>query len=117
MFAIQLMGLNLNNNTSRYFDIFMVERHFINGGMEMTNNTINMVPCTSKHFSLTDQIAQNFASLPSYQWLCPPLNYSFPVEGKYTSPSIKLLEIRVAQCNSTLDPLRPCLSNPALDAL
>lgn len=90
MFAIKLLGLNLNDNV-RYFDIRIVEREYMNGLYEVPPRFVDMVPCTSQHFSLTDDIRKNTANLGIESWLCPPIGYNFSLKGKYTSPDMKLL--------------------------
>ena len=53
MFAIKLLGMNLNDN-ERYFDITMVEREIVDGLYEYDRKFVDMVPCTTQHFSLTE---------------------------------------------------------------
>jgi hypothetical protein len=109
------MGFNLNDNASRLFDIVMVKRHFQNGYIELPNKMISLVPCTLQHFSMTDEIARTASTLHIENWLCPPLNYSFSLQGKYTSPNMQLIEIRVNKCNDSLDPSRPCANSSTID--
>lgn len=33
MFAVNIMGVNLNSNTSRFFDVSLIEHHYIRGGI------------------------------------------------------------------------------------
>lgn len=90
MFAVKLLGINLNDNI-RFFDVYMVEHTYLSGTHEGTPKYVEMVPCTSQHFSVTDEIQQNTAGLDMYTWLCPPLGYNFNVKGKFTSDVMKLL--------------------------
>jgi len=34
------MGVNLNDKTQRFFDISLIQRHYIRGGIELYNETI-----------------------------------------------------------------------------
>ena len=61
-FAVKLLGINLNDNI-RFFDVFLVQRTYINGMYETTPKYVQMVPCTSQHFSITDSIKQSTATL------------------------------------------------------
>jgi hypothetical protein len=115
VFGIKLFGVNLNDNASRLFDIVMVERHYQNGLIELPNKTISLVPCTLQHFSLTDEIEKAASTLQIENWLCPPLNYSFSLQGKFTSPDMKEIEIGVYKCNDALDPSRPCANSTTID--
>ena len=74
-----------------------------------------MVPCTSEHFSLTNTIKQSTSTLGIEQWMCPPIGYNFKVKGKFTSPEMNLLEVRLTKCNATKYPSRPCASDALLD--
>lgn len=54
MFAVGVMGLNINNSTHRYFDLEMVEVGYSNLTSVYKNNSVALVPCTKEHFSVTE---------------------------------------------------------------
>jgi hypothetical protein len=73
--------------------------------------TIPLVKCTREHFAATEELGKNADKLQIAKWLCPPLNYTFGLEGKYTSTSMKYLEANAKKCNATLDPARRCATD------
>ena len=52
---------------------------------------IGLVPCTIDHFSIDQQMRDTVNDLWFEYWLCPPLNYSVGIHGKYTSKSSSYL--------------------------
>lgn len=114
MFAVGILGVNLNNATHRYFDVDIVEVAYANGNSIVKNNLVSMVPCTKEHFAVDEEIKNSYDSIPAKEWMCPPIGYAFNISGKYTSNLMELLQIRVLKCNDTLDPTRPCVPNTTI---
>ena len=85
MFAVGVLGVNLNSPTERFFDVTMIDHNIARGNVEISKSEVSLVPCTDAHFSINEDIHSSFYSLPTFRWLCPPLNYSFSLHGKYTS--------------------------------
>ena len=48
--------------------------------------------------------------------MCPPLNYSFTVQGKFSSNYLTWLEIRVSRCGSLYNNSVPCANQSTFDA-
>ena len=84
MFAIGVIGFDLNNATERYFTIEMIEKQAVNETYTDLR-TVSLVPCTTEHFGQTDQIRNNFLTMGMDRRLCPELNYTFSIFGKETS--------------------------------
>jgi len=53
MFTIGIMGINLNDPNVRYFDINMISYRNGMGGTPISNETVNLVPCTKAHFGIS----------------------------------------------------------------
>jgi hypothetical protein len=85
MFALGIMGVNLNNPAARFFDVEMIERGYTRGGVIVKGKQVPLVPCTKNHFAVNEEIQASFDTLPAKKWLCPPIGYSFNLYGKYTS--------------------------------
>jgi hypothetical protein len=122
MFAVGILGLDLNDPTIRYFDFFLLANHIIKGmnnsvGLTRSQVSVPLVPCTKQHFSASPDMVANFDTLLSNRWLCPPFNYAFNLYGKFTSLEMEYLQIDVRSCNSTLYPSVPCASNATLDIM
>ena len=116
MFTIGMPNINLNDASQRYFDIEIVELYLNNGNFQEIN-IIQLVPCTLKHFERSQNIMDNFESISAWRRLCPPLNYSYDIMGKFTSREMKQIEVRLSKCNDTLDPLRPCVNQSVIDGM
>lgn len=91
MITVGIMGLDITDPTKRYFDIQIVETHGGAGGVVFETNTINLEPCTIEHFSITQKLKDNFANMNALKRLCPPLNYSYDLYGKFTSKEMQFL--------------------------
>ncbi len=49
------------------------------------------------------------------EWLCPPKDYAFPLQGKYTSQTFKYARIIVQKCGTVSDP-STCAAQSEVDA-
>jgi hypothetical protein len=53
------------------------------------------------HWSgISDSITNSFSTLGFSEWLCPPLNYTATMQGKYTSNTFKYAELKVGACTA-----------------
>ena len=48
--------------------------------------------------------------------VCPPINSSFLISGKYIQQNMRGLEIRVHQCDNTTNSSRSCANDSFIDA-
>lgn len=100
MFAVGLAGVDLSA-TSKYFDIVLEDIKVINNVKSSTK--VPLTPCTADQWSgISDQITASYSFLNFKQWLCPPLGYVFPIQGKKTSTTFKYTRIIVAKCGSVI---------------
>lgn len=56
MFALGIMGVNLNNPTARFFDVEMIERGYSRGGVIVKGKQVPLVQCTKEHFAVNQEI-------------------------------------------------------------
>lgn len=99
MFAVGLTGIDLSS-AKRYFDIELEAISVVNN--VKSTKKVALAPCTLDQWSgITTQIENVYSSLNFKQWLCPPKGYTFPVEGKKSSPSFRYAKITVSKCGST----------------
>lgn len=97
MFAVGLTGIDLTSS-KRYFDIEMKSIAKVNGVWSATQ--IPLVPCSIDHWAgVNEDITNKYHSLSLNKWLCPPINTSIPLAGKYTSNTFKFTDIIVKKCN------------------
>ncbi len=54
-------------------------------GVNAENKYVALEPCTVQHLSVTEDIKNSYDKVNAKNWLCPPLNYTFDLQGKYTS--------------------------------
>ena len=68
-------------------------------GLFRNQTSIKMVPCTIDHFEGgNQQITASFHNIGLSKWLCPPKNYEFSFEGKFTSENFRYVRIFVEKC-------------------
>ena len=100
LFAVGLKSLDLTSK-KQFFSIKVDHLSFTkNGSTTIRNQTsIKMVPCTIDHFEGgNQQITASFHNIGLSKWLCPPKNYEFSFEGKFTSEKFKYFRIFVEKC-------------------
>ena len=66
---------------------------------------------------MTDQIKARYNQLGAHNWLCPPKDYNFTLQGKYTSEISQAILLNVGKCNNSIDPSRPCVNQSIIDAM
>lgn len=117
MFAIGISGMNLSSS-QRYFDIVMTARARIKNGTSTIkiSEIIELQPCSISHWSgITQNIENSYTTLDFNQWLCPSINQSIALQGKFTSNIFKFAQITVNTCsNSSLFPNTTCHSTAQL---
>jgi hypothetical protein len=111
MFAIGITGLNLASSI-RYFDIILQNISVILNGSSTIKKTSNiqLTPCTLDQWSnITSDITKAYTKVGFSQWLCPPKDYIFELQGKYTSDIFKYVKLNINKCtNNTLFPNTIC---------
>lgn len=118
VFAIGIMGLDLNDNTKRYFDISLISVHYSSGLLKDSVNSTDLVPCTIDHFSMSNSTSSDFNRLTSSKrWLCPPVNSTFTLRGRYTSTNLNLLQVTVTKCDPLLRGKPPCATDAVINQL
>jgi hypothetical protein len=66
---------------------------------------------------MTEQIRNNFDTMRASRWVCPPLNYSYELKGKFTSRTQSSLSVHISACNSSLNLSRTCVNESVIDAM
>ncbi|CAD8200360.1 unnamed protein product [Paramecium pentaurelia] len=117
MFALSIDQVNFTTNP--YFNITVEQRIYLrnaNGTLIKQTIEIPMQPCTLERFNniflqqgldFTDQ----FNFLGMNKMLCPKSNFTFQMEGTYSSESFKFIKLTVKDCK-TLNQTNNSLWNP-----
>ena len=121
MFAIGLTAINLSAS-QRYFDITLTSRiteKHSNGTTTKIRNSVSLEPCSLSHWQgVSESITNSYSNLNFQEWLCPPLNYTVEMQGKYTSNLFKFSEIKIGACtaNNSNFPNTSCLNSTDIDS-
>ncbi|CAD8190737.1 unnamed protein product [Paramecium octaurelia] len=107
MFAVAIEQTNFNSNP--FFNITMSARRYErqgDGSLAKEETLIDLVPCTVERFQqIFNQFGQNFTQqyneIGLDSWLCPQLNYSFTLKGRYTNKFFDFMKITVSQCSNS----------------
>lgn len=120
MFAVGISGLDLSGST-RYFDIDFTKiqtiKTIVNGSTISTTTEMNVIlqPCEAQVWStLNSNIKGSYNKIQMNQWLCPDVNTSLPLQGKFTSDFFKYSKISVSACTNLTGSL-PCASKSQID--
>jgi len=106
--AVEVWRQNLSD-TKRYFDVTFTE-YTENYGVITNSTNIPLETCTKEYFKDYPEIANNFDRLQSGYWLCPSMNTTLSMIGKYSSETYKENYLQVSACQNSTDPARPCAS-------
>ncbi|CAD8121277.1 unnamed protein product [Paramecium sonneborni] len=106
MFAVAIEQNNFNSNP--FFNITIASRHYErlgDGTLSKVETFIDLVPCTVQRFqqifsTFGQNFTQQFHEIGLDTWLCPQINYSFTLKGRYTNKFFDFLKITVSQCNN-----------------
>lgn len=101
MFAVGISGLDMS--TQRYFDLKLENFTSLknNSGTFKTSTTVPLVPCSlSQWDGFNSQITNAYYTLNFSQWLCPPTDYVFPLQGKFTSDIFQYSRLLVLKCGT-----------------
>jgi hypothetical protein len=109
MIAVELWGVNMTE--ARYFDVLMIQLSTKNGQKDVDYKLIALKPCTLEHWAAFPEISKDYNKLSMSSWLCPPVNTSFPLSGKYSSDVFNYINISVNPCLQYLDYSRECATN------
>ncbi len=70
--------------------------------------------CRREDWAINDDILGNFDRMNATNWLCPNINSSFFIEGKWTSVRYSYLQIDVVDCG-TANPNATCANQSSID--
>ncbi|CAD8210195.1 unnamed protein product [Paramecium pentaurelia] len=106
MFAVAIEQANFNSNP--FFNITMVSRQYErlgNGSLSKQETLIDLVPCSVQRFQeIFNPFGQNFTQqyneIGFDTWLCPQMNYSFSLKGRYSNKFFDFVKITVSQCSN-----------------
>ncbi|CAD8141300.1 unnamed protein product [Paramecium octaurelia] len=95
-------------NTNPFFNISIKARTYVrlsNGTTIKYENLTNLIPCTLDRFQkIFDKYDLNFTDqynqLGLSTWLCPDLNYSLTVGGRYSSEYLDFAKIEITDCKN-----------------
>ncbi|CAD8143459.1 unnamed protein product [Paramecium octaurelia] len=95
-------------NTNPFFNITIKARTYVrlsNGTTIKYENLTNLIPCTLDRFQkIFDKYDLNFTDqynqLGLSTWLCPDLNYSLTVGGRYSSEYLDFAKIEISDCKN-----------------
>jgi hypothetical protein len=59
---------------------------------------LTLETCTKNHWQAFPNIESKFDFLGMSNWLCPPLNSSYEIQGKYSSSINKYLGVEILPC-------------------
>lgn len=107
MFGAEIWRHDLNAN-KRYFDVVGVFYTYTPASTYATVTNVALVPCTIEHWSQFPEVINKYGKLQISYWLCPPINYTFDLYGKYSSDNSQQFGIEIYPCNNATDPSRPC---------
>jgi hypothetical protein len=98
--AMGLQPDSLNNQSRKHFEIKLnqrTNRRHKNGTQEKLFTPIDLNVCGSENFPPN----YDYVKFGYNTWLCPQLNQSFLLEGKYESDVYKFIQITVEKCVNT----------------
>jgi hypothetical protein len=84
----------------KYFDINITQWSYQDDNK--STHDISMQPCTYEQWnSYGDEFSQRYQSLGLAQWLCPVVNQTIDLQGKFSSRTFKLMKIGVSKCTGS----------------
>jgi hypothetical protein len=87
----------------KYFDINITQWSYQDDNK--STHDISMQPCTYEQWnSYGDEFSQRYQSLGLAQWLCPVVNQTIDLQGKFSSRTFKLMKIGVSKCTGVIVP-------------
>lgn len=120
MFGISVRTTDLLHtidlNTKRYFSMMLTIGSTVNG-VATKQIYVPMEKCTVEHWKMLPDVSERFDALQASKWLCPPMNYEFPLQGAYSSTVHSGVILHVTNCvNSTMFS-QPCAPQSEIDQL
>ncbi|CAD8209998.1 unnamed protein product [Paramecium octaurelia] len=106
MFAVAIEQPNFNSNP--FFNVTLSARQYErlgNGSLSKQESLIDLVPCSVERFqqvfnSYGQNFTQQYNEIGLDTWLCPQLNYSFTLKGRYTNKFFDFAKLTVTQCSN-----------------
>ncbi|CAD8156131.1 unnamed protein product [Paramecium octaurelia] len=106
MFAVAIEQLNFNTNP--FFNITLRQRYYErleNGTLIKRDQYIDLIPCKLDRFQniftpYRLNFTQQYSEIGLDTWLCPQLNYSLSLKGRYTNKYFDFLKIAVNECSN-----------------
>jgi hypothetical protein len=100
MFALGVIGIDLNNGASSYFDISL-EVIWRDANFTKHTDYPKLSACTVDQWShFGDEFEATFRRMELNKFVCPPSNYSLRIEGKYTSADFSYMKVDMKRCSS-----------------
>ena len=79
------------------------------------SSSIDMEPCTKDHFRMISTIEQDFDTMKMSEKVCPPINSSFDISGKFVLQDMHSIQISIRQCDNTTNSSRVCANDAFID--
>ncbi|CAD8126583.1 unnamed protein product [Paramecium sonneborni] len=106
MFAVAIEQANFNTNP--FFNITLRQRYYErleNGTLIKKDQFIDLIPCSLDRFQNVFQpygmnFTQQYREIGLDTWLCPQVNYSLSLKGRYTNKYFDFLKIAVNECSN-----------------
>ncbi|CAD8170309.1 unnamed protein product [Paramecium octaurelia] len=106
MIALQIEQQNFTINP--YFNITVVQQsstRLENGTMLKTTTEINLIPCSLDRFQkvfskFNIDFKSQYYSIGLQDYLCPDLNYSMKLRGRFANREFNYIKVTVSKCNN-----------------
>lgn len=97
--GVELEGFNLSAPL-KYFDVVMTLFQFKNKILVSGGTRIPLSTCRRQDWALNEDILGNFDRMNATNWLCPSVEQSLKIQGKWASDEFTFISIDVLQCGS-----------------
>jgi len=87
---------------------------FQNKELQGGGTRVPLSMCRREDWAVNDDILGNFDRMNATNWLCPSINSSFFIEGKWTSDNFTYLSLDVVDCG-TANPNATCANKSQID--
>lgn len=115
MFAVGVVGYNLNNATTKFFNIELSQYKVTNGSKKSVS--YNLEPCNRSDWVNFDaSLGSSYDIIGLNTYLCLPPNVSFAFAGKYTSSIFQYMKIVLKDCKILAGDNRTCVNSSLIDA-
>ncbi len=116
LFAVGITNVNLNDPTTKYFNIGFQQRITDSAGRRRVSYTLQ--PCNVTEWAdANPDFASSFTRLKLDQFLCLPPNISLQFQGKFSSSIFKFAQIKVDNCSISPGDNRTCANATQISSL